>query len=264
MSAVQEYPELLKLIEISGPFLSLPVFKEVFPQGFLKDNSALTATLREAYDEWRVARADMMNTVSPRQREWLRTVFTQALEWPAEYLAEHNAIPQHLSVTVPQHQETLRPDLLLWDGTTPQLLIQILAPSEDAHRRPADSTWNASYISRMAELLTATQVPLGLLTNGERWTLVYAERQQPTGTAEWLAELWFEERLTLRAFRDLLGTRSFFGRPANQTLAALYQESLKNQQEVSTTLGRQVRSAVELFVAALDRENREHHGDLLR
>ena len=40
------------------------------------------------------------------------------------------------------------------------------------------------------------------MTNGERWTLVYAESDKPTGTAEWRAELWFEERLTLRAFRD--------------------------------------------------------------
>ena len=38
MSAVSEYAELLKLIEISGPFLSLPIFKEVFPQGLVRDD----------------------------------------------------------------------------------------------------------------------------------------------------------------------------------------------------------------------------------
>lgn len=264
MSAVSEYADLLKLIEISGPFVSLPVFKEVFPQSFLRNDSRLTAALREAYDEWRVARQSMMHTVSPKQREWLGTVFTQALEWPADYIAEHNAIPQHLALMVPQHQETLRPDLALWDGSNPQLLVRLLTPAEGAHRRPPESTWNASHVSRMAELLVATQVPMGLITNGERWTLVYAERQQPTGTAEWRSELWFDERLTLRAFRDLLGIRSFFGRPPDQTLSALYRRSIENQQEVSITLGRQVRSAVELFVAALDRADREHHRELLR
>ncbi|MEQ1947248.1 MAG: DNA methyltransferase [Bryobacteraceae bacterium] len=116
----------------------------------------------------------------------------------------------------------------------------------------------------MAELLIATGVPLGLVTNGERWVLVFAERQQPTGTAEWRAELWFEERLTIRAFRDLLGVESFFNRKPTQTLAALYRRSLENQQEVSTTLGRQVRRAVELFVAALDRADREAHRALLK
>ena len=38
MSAASEYAELLKLIEVSGPFISLPVFKEVFPQGLVKDS----------------------------------------------------------------------------------------------------------------------------------------------------------------------------------------------------------------------------------
>ena len=35
MSAASEYAELLKLVEVSGAFLSLSVFKETFPQGSL-------------------------------------------------------------------------------------------------------------------------------------------------------------------------------------------------------------------------------------
>jgi hypothetical protein len=46
MSAASEYAELLKLIEISGPFISLPVFKEVFPQGFAKDSPDQIRELR--------------------------------------------------------------------------------------------------------------------------------------------------------------------------------------------------------------------------
>jgi hypothetical protein len=116
----------------------------------------------------------------------------------------------------------------------------------------------------MAELLHATRIPLGLVTNGERFTLVYAEAGQPTGFADFRAELWFEERLTLRAFRDFLSAGALFNRPPEQTLDALYRRSLENQQEVSTTLGRQVRRAVEMFVAALDRADRESSGTLLR
>src|SRR5208282_679630 len=78
------------------------------------------------------------------------------------------------------------------------------------------------------------------------------------------AELWFEERLTLRAFRDFLSAGALFNRPAEQTLDALYRRSLENQQEVSITLGRQVRRAVEMFVSALDRADRESSGALLR
>jgi len=264
MSAASEYAELLKLIEITGPFISLPVYKDVFPQGLVKDDTAATADLREAYDEWRAARESVMSFVSPGEHVWVRTVLREALDWPNDMVAEHNAIPQTLAISIPQHQETLRPDLALMDGSSPRALIQILPPGQEPDRRPPGSTWNASCVSRMSELLTGTGVPLGLVTNGERWVLVYAERQQPTGTAEWRAELWFEERLTLRAFRDFLGAESFFNRAPEQTLAALYRRSLENQQEVSTTLGRQVRRAVELFVAALDRADREDPRSLLK
>lgn len=264
MSAAREYAELLKLIEITGPFISLPVYKDVFPQGLVKDDSAATAQLREAYDEWQSAREAVMSFVSPGEHVWVRTVLREFLGWPNDMVAEHNAIPQTLAIPVPQHQETLRPDLVLKDGDSPLVLVQMLPPAQEPDRRPPGTTWNASCVSRMAELLVGTGVPLGLVTNGEHWTLVYAERQQPTGTADWRAELWFEERLTLRAFRDLLGIESFLNRPKGHTLAELYRSSLENQQEVSVTLGRQVRRAVELFVRALDRADREHHRSLLK
>ena len=99
--------------------------------------------------------------VSPRQREWIRTVLRDALGWPDDMLAEHNAIPQTLAVTIQQHQETLRPDLVLMDGGSPRLLIQLLPPGQDPDRRPPDTTWNASCVSRMAELLISTQRAAG-------------------------------------------------------------------------------------------------------
>jgi len=264
MSAASEYAELLKLIEVSGPFLSLPVFREVFPQGLIKDAPDLTRELREIYTEWRAARAFAPHAVGPAQREWLRAVLLTLLEWPADLLVEDNAIPQNLSYFVAQHHETLRPDNALMEGGKPRLLISLLPPTQQPDRRPPSTTWNATCAARMAELLHATRVPLGLVTNGERFTLVYAEPGQPTGFADFHAELWFDERLTLRAFRDFLSAGALFNRPPEQTLDAIYRRSLENQQEVSATLGRQVRRAVEMFVAALDRADRESGRALLQ
>ena len=263
MSAASEFAELLKLIEVSGPFLSLPVFKETFPQGFAKDSSDLTREIKELYAEWTVARLQAHSSVSVAEREWLSAVFKTLLGWPAEWLAEDNAIPQNLSYFVALHHETLRPDAVLIENGKPRLLITILAPAQQPDKRPPGTTWNASHAARMAELLHATHIPLGLVTNGERFTIVYAELGQPTGFADFRAELWFDERLTLRAFRDFLSADALFNRPAEQTLDALYRRSLENQQEVSTTLGRQVRRAVEMFVAALDRADRESSRTLL-
>jgi hypothetical protein len=263
MSAASEYAELLKLIEVSGPFLSLPVFKETFPQGLVKDAPALTREMKELYEEWRVARSSSQAFVSPAQREWLWAVFQTLLGWPPEWIAQDNAIPQNLAHTVAQHHETLRPDAVLLDSGKPRLLISILAPSQQPDRRPASTTWNATCAGRMAELLHATRIPVGLVTNGERFTLVYAELGQPTGFADFRAELWFDERLTLRAFSDFLSADGLFNRPSERSIEGLYRRSLENQQEVSITLGRQVRRAVEMFVSALDRADRESDRDLL-
>jgi hypothetical protein len=263
MSAVSEYSELLKLIEVSGPFLSLPVFKKTFPQGLAKDSPTLVREMRELYSEWCVARSSMPTLISPAQREWLGAVFHTLLGWPSEWVVQDNAIQQNLSCAVAQHHEILRPDTVLLESSKPRLLISILPPNQQPDRRPPSSTWNASCATRMAELLHATRVPIGLVTNGERFTIVYAEPGQPTGLADFRAELWFDERLTLRAFRDFLSADALFNRPPEESIEGLYRQSLQNQQDVSITLGRQVRRAVEVFVSALDGADRESGRGLL-
>jgi len=54
MSIARQHTEWLSLLEVSGPFLSMPVLLSVFPQGLEKDEqeAELRRTLRMAYDEW--------------------------------------------------------------------------------------------------------------------------------------------------------------------------------------------------------------------
>jgi hypothetical protein len=47
--------EWLDLIEVSGPFLALPVLREVFPQGLEELDAIRARRLRSAYEEWRDA-----------------------------------------------------------------------------------------------------------------------------------------------------------------------------------------------------------------
>lgn len=42
----------LSLIEVSGPFLAVPVLREAFPQGLEALDVAKRQRLRQAYDEW--------------------------------------------------------------------------------------------------------------------------------------------------------------------------------------------------------------------
>jgi hypothetical protein len=115
----------------------------------------------------------------------------------------------------------------------------------------------------MAVLLRGTDVRLGIVTNGEHWTLVDAPPNATTGFATWRSDLWLEEPITLRAFRTLLGPRRLFGVPEPERLEALLAASAERQKEVTDQLGRQVRRAVEILVHALDRADRESGRTLL-
>lgn len=55
MSQNTHHHDWLSLIEISGPFLAVPVLKEAFPQGLEELDAGKRKRLRQAYDEWREA-----------------------------------------------------------------------------------------------------------------------------------------------------------------------------------------------------------------
>ena len=72
-------------------------------------------------------------------------------------------------------------------------------------------------------LLHGVNVPLGLVTNGERSILVPAPKGQTTGFISWYADLWLEKRIpTLRAFATLRGRANrFFSVPSDKTIEKL-------------------------------------------
>jgi hypothetical protein len=112
MSTARHHAEWLSLVEINGPFLSLPVLLRVFPQGLDADDPDLRRELRLAYDEW----LDNQQGLQPEpaiHRAWINYVLTTVLALPAETLAEGQAIPPTLSVTIAEQQETLRPDIVV-------------------------------------------------------------------------------------------------------------------------------------------------------
>lgn len=285
MSTARHHAEWLSLTEISGPFLSMPVLLRVFPQGLDADDPDHRRELRAAYEEWR----DNQFGLRPDpaiHHAWVRYVLQQTLEFPAECLASGQAIPPTLQVTIAEYGETIRPDLIITArqaaenakekqedkkenladfapsrGT--ELLVIVVPAGQDLEKPLKDHHWKASPATRLVELLHATNIRLGLLTNGEQWMLVNAPRGETSGLASWYAELWFEENLTLRAFRSLLSVRRFFGVAEDETLAALLAQSADEQHEVTDQLGYQVRRAVEVLVQAIDLADRDAGRNLL-
>ncbi len=281
----------LELVGISGPFLTLPVVDRVFPAGM----PALPAAVRA---DARAAIADLLDHGGSSRTRVVAWVTRDLLGWGdlvrhgpdvprtlAEYVAEHGITLQaDFVLTAPEDEEA--PALDLGDDLgdnggydrgdqdgddeegaapdSPHRLLGMITPwgSHPLTRVTRDG-WAASPVERLAVLLRARDVPVGLVTDGRWWAMVWAPRGGTTGAAVWDAGLFTEEPETLRAFVALLERRRFVGVAREDTLPELLTESLSAQEEVTEALGRQVRDAVELLVLRLDAADHDTGGELL-
>ena len=246
----RHHDDWLGLLERSGPFLTVPVLSRTWPAGLDPVSRELMDEVRPAFDAWRE------DPVGGHFR-WITFVLSQMLEW-RECLLEGPGVPETLEVALPEHGTLVRADLAFRgpDGTV-RLIGTVLSPGTPPAARMTGG-WAASSADRLALLLRMHQIPLGLVTDGRWWALVWAPPEGVTSVAVWDAALWLEERETLAAFRCLLERRRFLGVPDAETLPALLSAGIEQQEEITEGLGRQVRQAVEMLVEAIGRAGR--HG----
>lgn len=270
MSADGMHHDWLSLIEISGPFLAVPVLKEAFPQGLEELDGVKRKRLRQAYEEWREA----LETDDPQLPElhaaWVDEVLSRGLELDedarAGVLRRTDWCTANLRVSLSEHAVTLAPDLAVVDeqrANKPLMLIHTYTQDTDLDATQRLDGWAATPAERMVQLCRTTGCRLALVTNGERWMLIDAPVGAVTTFASWYARIWAQEPITLQAFVHLLGIRRFFVDEAEQ-LPALFDRSLKYQDEVTEALGEQVRRAVEVLIQALDKADQDRDRDLLR
>jgi hypothetical protein len=267
MSIARHHNEWLSLIEVSGPFMSLPVLMRVFPQGLdALDREGMTE-LRLVYEEW----LDDQNGLRPSpaiHSVWVRYVLEHVLGFEKTNLLEGPEIPTSLKAFIAEQGETLHPDLIISasdpSSTIPRVLIQIHPTTQGLEKTMQGRRWKASPAMRMLELLRATGVPLGLVTNGEQWMLVNAPKGETSAFVSWYAALWLDEPLTLRAFTSLLGATRFFSVADEDTLEGMLKDSVNEQQEVTDQLGYQVRRAVEVLIRAVDKADQDRGRKLLK
>jgi hypothetical protein len=263
MSANHEW---LSLVEVSGPFLAVPVLREAFPQGFEALEAAQAKRLRCTYEEWRDAVDSDDFDLDRLHVAWIDEVFLTALEADDAMLRRGEHVPPSACADLPEHDTSIVPDLVLVDPTRSDallLLVHIFPPDTNLFAAFRFGGLASSPADRMALHLRSVGCPLGLVTNGERWMLVHAPVGQVASFASWYARLWGQESETLRAFGSLLGVRRFFA-PEEDRLPRLFARSLKHQDEVTEALGEQVRRAVEVLVQALDRADQDRNRELLR
>ena len=286
----------LELLQVSGPFLTLPVVHRVFPNGLLDVPVQQRAAVRTLV-------AQMMDDRGASRHAVIASVLRDVFDWQ-QHLVIDNAMPQNLTEIVADHGVTLRPDFGYFDedadgageetddealpdesdeadpdddsegvetaggatgtGSGPwKLLGMVTAWGTHPLTRSTTGTWTANAVERLAVLLRARDVPAGIVTDGRWWALVTAPRGAATGAAVWDASLFSEEPKSLEGLVALLTRARFQAVQPKDKLPALFAESLERQEEVTEQLGRQVREAVELLVTTLDQLDRESNATLL-
>ncbi|WP_144118319.1 Eco57I restriction-modification methylase domain-containing protein [Catellatospora sichuanensis] len=256
----QQHRDWLSLIDVSGPFLSLPVLRTTWP--------TLDPLDRKVREQLRTEHALWADAPADGQRAWIEYVLGDLLQWGDTLRFD---VPDTFTVPVAEHDTSLAPSFLTVEPgeevepRSVRLLGMICPSGQHPTARVPDSDWVATPADRLAHMCRYHNVELGLATNGRWWTLVWAPRDGVTTTAVFDATSWAEaaERDVVRAFVSVLCRRRFFGVKDSEKPAVLLRASLASQEDITEALGVQVRQAVELLVAATGRADvadREHGG----
>jgi hypothetical protein len=147
------------------------------------------------------------------------------LGWPADLLVGWDAtrpLPPELTVSLPEFGETLAPTYAVTQpkaGGSPWLLLVKTHPATTDLDKPASSHergWSASPAKKFERLLRETGVPIGLLTNGVSFQLVYAPPKENSGTLTFNVASMTEisGRLILGAFHLLLNSWTLLSAPS--------------------------------------------------
>lgn len=252
------HADWLSLVEPAGSFLTLPVLNRVFPNGLDRVDATTRATVRDHL------KADLRDPAAATA--WIEWVLGDLLRW-GNRVRTGPQIPASLTHVVGEHHAVLRPDYTLvepaGDSEKTRALVCRWPYGTNLHAKVAGDRWSAGPAERMSLLCRATGVPLGLVTDGNEWVIVWAPTNSSPGSARFFASLFGEEPALLDAFTSLLGAKRFFAVAPNDTIDALLLESATAQEVVADQLGRQVRSAVEMLIASISRANRDRNGNLL-
>ena len=250
----------LRLIEVSGPFLSAAVLDEAFPSGLDGLDKTAKRRLSHYYDEWLEAHETKSPVFAELHKAWCTAVLHEGLEFHDSDLedAAGYAVKDEAGLG-----EFAADQVFKDDAGAPLFFIKMLPAAVKPHDRDTADGWKDTHVEKMTRLCRAHNVRVGLLTNGDQWVRVNAAPGGSlSGSATWHARLWFQEDGTLRAFIALLGSRRFLGAPAKR-LARLLDESLQHLEEVTDTLGKQVMAAVEVLLEGFDRADLESGRTLL-
>ena len=246
----------LDFVDADGPFLSVPVLRRAWPTGMLPPGNDVLDTLQDAkpmfekaWDQWDRHR-DQPNALDQYREArdaWIDVVFRAMLGWKELY-----QVPSALDVKVhsSDYSVTVAPSGALARGDRTGALV-LVTDLVDSFRDPGTDGWAASPIDRMEELLRASGVPVGVVTDGRWWAIVSARPETMVASGIVDAQTWTETPATRNAFIQLLRLPRLVGNKTEDLLTELFGASVAAAEDITEALGTQVRRAVELLVQAM-------------
>ncbi|WP_280265619.1 Eco57I restriction-modification methylase domain-containing protein [Nocardia wallacei] len=244
----------LELVDTDGPFLSIPLLKQMWPTGMPAMRTQALETLRDAkpvfekaWEDWDQHRNDeaALERYSPARDKWVDTVLRDVIGWGALYVPDAPA-----SVKSPDHAVTVAATGALVHRDLTGALVLVVDPV-DSLRDPLEDGWANTPIDRMEELLRGARVGIGVVTDGRWWAIVSARPDTMPASGVVDAQTWIEEPPTRNAFIELLNRKYLVGGNPEHRLTELFGRSVAAAEEITEALGVQVRQAVELLVQAL-------------
>lgn len=246
----------LEQFDVDGPFLSLPVVKGFWPSGVdrLGEADDRLVTFKQGFAVW--LRAYDQRSLQKREqyaetaRAWVDTVLDELAGWDGLRIGA-DELPAEFEIHSPGEQVRIRAHGGLRGRESGEVaaLLRVVSPTEDL-RGPGLDGWAATEIDRMAALLRQAGVPIGLVTDGRWWGIVWSEEGTATGSGIVDAVTWGEEPLLRDAFLTLIDQQLLRAKNSDHRLARLLQRSELEAEEITEALGTQVRKSVELLVQA--------------
>ena len=256
------HQDWLELVPRDGLLLSEPVLNSAYPDGFRRLEAYEHQKFRRQAERYQLGK---QKQDPARYREWIHYVLHDLLPYTTEAYYT-TSIPAWARYHNYEFEQEVTPDLVLRHPDKADqgaLLIVRAGQGQPLDRKSTEAgKWRVSPTAKLEQLLRNTGHPLGLVTNGDAFRLVYAPPGLPSGKLTFTTATLTEDRGVLAAFRGLLGPEGL-QRKGDRSLLALAQQSQDRQKDVADELGSQVRHAVDALLASIDRLDRQHDGALL-
>ena len=207
----------------------------------------------QAWDAWDCDGDATVDAYRVARDAWVDLVIGRVFGW-----GPHHVKDAPVEVVSPNGRVTVHSTGAFRRNQTTAALTWVIDPVRSLHDL-LDDGWATSPIDRMEMMLRAAGVPIGIVTDGRWWAIVSAPPKTMVASGVVDSQTWVEESDTRDAFAALLAPNRLAGGKDTDRLPAMFVDSVAAAEEITESLGSQVRRAVELLVQSFSESAEEAH-----